>query len=102
MINTMNYNVHIAPVPSSKLLGVEIQPPISDKAFDGIRAMLCDTEHGPEAPEAALAEMTRNDTVGTAFVFGKNEGASDIDRVASMIGSLISPAGIHEVTILRN
>lgn len=96
----MNYDLHIARVPNSELVGIEIQPPISDKASDGICAVLRSTYHGPEAPEPTLAEMTRNDSEGTGLVFGREDGnVSDIQGLARKMGALINPAGLHEVAV---
>jgi hypothetical protein len=90
----MNFDIHAKPTEHPELVGIEIAPPISDKAFEGISKVLSDERLGLNAPDRTLVELTRSDRDGTAFVVERPQAADySIEELAQRIGNLVDPTG---------
>lgn len=84
-----------------QLVGIEIQPPLSERAVNGIISKLVKMrqgpgeviQHGHVADEVAI---TRQDEVGTAMVISPQARRSPMG-IALTIGRLIDPCNIHDV-----
>ena len=79
------------------LVGVEIQPPLGELAARGLAIAL---KVGDQDPPAHIAEVTRDDEVGTALIVVPNKNnatnAKDLGRV---IRQLIDPCALNIINL---
>jgi hypothetical protein len=83
------------------VVGIEIQPPVSDADLDGIMAELLPTEVEASGPRpytsiAESARRTRNDEAGSALVVTPNYLHAPV-VVPLAIGRLLDPCGVHNI-----
>ncbi|HEX3568250.1 MAG TPA: hypothetical protein VHT70_01070 [Candidatus Saccharimonadales bacterium] len=83
------------------VVGIEIQPPVSNADLDGIITELLPTETEASGPKpytsiAESASRTRNDEAGSALVVTPNYLHASA-AVPLAIGRLLDPCGVHDI-----
>jgi hypothetical protein len=89
--------------PDKKMLGLEVQPPVTDEiARTIITYLLKDrSSYGTYTYTAETAVLTRNDESGTAFLVEPNPRNESPDAVAHAIGAMIDPCGVNEIEYVK-
>jgi hypothetical protein len=105
----MNYTITHASLTgpsygSTARVGIEIQPPLSVEASQGLVEELTTPDIGQnDGPAAIAARLTRQDEKGTAFVITPNNAAfSSPQVIARRIGALIDPCKLHHVSYVAS
>lgn len=83
------------------VVGVEIQPPVSETDLDGIISQITPSPAELEGPRplktiAKWADRTRNDEAGSVIVASPND-LHALVVVPLAIGRLLDPCGVHDI-----
>lgn len=102
MKKTIHWNIYKNPNRKGEnVVGIEIQPPVSDADLDGIVTELLPAEAEalrtrPYTSIAESANRTRNDEEGSVLVATPNYLHAPL-VVPLAIGRLLDPCGVHDI-----